>query len=83
MYYYLKKIGDNMNKKGFTLVEVLAVIVILGILSSFVVPSVFKMIKNAKENSFNTLIDSIEENAKLYVSRHRDEVENYLDSSNF
>jgi prepilin-type N-terminal cleavage/methylation domain-containing protein len=73
----------SLNKKGFTLVELLAVIVILGILATLLVPSIFKMVRNAKENSYNVLIESFEENAKLYVSRHRDEIENYLDQYNY
>jgi prepilin-type N-terminal cleavage/methylation domain-containing protein len=72
-----------MNKKGFTLVELLAVIVILGILSTFLVPSIFKMVKNAKEKSYNVLIGSFEENARLFTSRHRDEIESYLDQYNY
>ena len=72
-----------MNKKGFTLVELLAVIVILVILSALVVPSVFKMVRNAKENSYEVLIDSFENNARLYVSRHRDEIEAHLDTYNY
>jgi prepilin-type N-terminal cleavage/methylation domain-containing protein len=72
-----------MNKKGFTLVELLAVIVIIGILATFLVPSIFKMVKNAKDKSYNILIGSFEENARLYTSRHRDEIENYLDQYNY
>jgi prepilin-type N-terminal cleavage/methylation domain-containing protein len=70
-------------KKGFTLVELLAVIVILGILATFLVPSIFKMVRSARQNSYNVLMESFEENAKLYTSRHREEIENYLDQYNY
>lgn len=40
------------NKKGFTLVELLAVIVILAIILAIAVPSISDMIKNSKRNAF-------------------------------
>ena len=43
-----------MNKKGFTLVELLAVIAILAILVIIALPNVLKMYNNAKKNSFLT-----------------------------
>ena len=39
------------KKKGFTLVELLAVIVILAIISLIAVPIVLDIINNSKENS--------------------------------
>jgi len=38
----------NARRKGFTIVEVLVVVVILGLLSVFIVPSVFKKLGKAK-----------------------------------
>ena len=43
-----------MNKKGFTLVELLAVIAILAILVIIALPNVLKMFNDAKKNSFLT-----------------------------
>ena len=43
-----------MKKKGFTLVELLAVIAILAILVIIALPNVLKMYNNAKKNSFLT-----------------------------
>ena len=37
-----------MNKKGFTLVELLAVLVIMGIIITIALPSVFKISSNMK-----------------------------------
>lgn len=46
--------SDNMNKKGFTLVEVLAVIVILAIIMIIVVPNVFEAL-NAGKNKISDI----------------------------
>ncbi len=40
------------NKKGFTLIELLAVIVILSILILLAMPSVLRIMENAKKNTF-------------------------------
>jgi len=45
-----------MNKKGFTLVELLAVIAILAILVIIAIPNVMKMFNDAKKSSFETEI---------------------------
>ena len=41
-----------MNKKGFTLVELLAVIALIGILSLMAVPNVISSINNSRKNAF-------------------------------
>ena len=43
-------------KKGFTLVELLAVITLLGLLSLIVVPVVDKIIKDNKEKLYQTML---------------------------
>jgi type IV pilus assembly protein PilA len=48
------------NKKGFTLVELLAVIVILAVILAIAVPSISSMMNNAKKSSF-------EDNVKLII----------------
>lgn len=42
----------NINKKGFTLVELLAVIVILAVLALVVMPNATRLMENARKNSF-------------------------------
>ncbi len=48
-----------LNRKGFTLVELLAVIAILAILVIIALPNVMGMFNTAKENSFKTEIKEI------------------------
>ena len=47
------------NKKGFTLTELLAVIVILAIIIAIAVPSYMKIKKNIDENNYNNKINLI------------------------
>ena len=58
-----------MNKKGFTLVELLAVIAILAILIIIALPNVLKMLNDAKKNSFLTEAKTVySEVSKKYIS---------------
>ena len=53
-----------MNKKGFTLVELLAVIAILAILVIVALPNVLGMFNNAKKNTFTTEVKQVAKSAK-------------------
>ena len=53
-----------MNKKGFTLVELLAVIAILAIMVIIALPNVLEMFNDAKENTFYTEVESIYKQAQ-------------------
>ncbi len=58
-----------MNKKGFTLVELLAVIAILAILVIIALPNVLSMFNQAKKDTFLTETKNIyKEIAKKYIS---------------
>ena len=58
-----------MNKKGFTLVELLAVIAILAILVIIALPNVIKLYNNAKKNTFLTEAKTIyKEAANKYIT---------------
>ena len=55
-----------MNKKGFTLVELLAVIAILAILVIIALPNVLKMFNDSKKNSF---INEVREVFKIFKAK--------------
>ncbi|KGP90925.1 hypothetical protein N780_02830 [Pontibacillus chungwhensis BH030062] len=61
----LKKFRQLMNKdeKGFTLVELLAVIVILGIIAAIAIPSIANVVENSKKDS---LIRTAEQAVEAY-----------------
>ncbi len=56
-----------MNKKGFTLVELLATLVILGIIMSIVLISTTGGFKNAKNKTEDVFIGTIEDALEIYL----------------
>lgn len=64
----------KLNNKGFTLVEILAVVVILGLLLALMYPNINKIIKQNKEKNYEKLETSIESSTKLYISDHKYEI---------
>ena len=63
-------------KKGFTLIEMLAVIVILAIISLIIFPEVNKVIKNSKQKSYNTQIQNLVDATKKLVVDNTDYLPN-------
>lgn len=63
-----------MKKDGFTLVELLAVVVIIGITYLIIFPSVTSFIDKSKEKSYNIQVDLIEKASKKWVIDNTDEL---------
>lgn len=59
-------------KKGFTLIEVIAVIVILGIIGLIAVPISNSAVKRSKEKLYNEQIDKIISACKNYILENDD-----------
>ena len=59
-----------MKKRGFTLVELLAVIVILGVVFLFIVPRLSTLIKKGEKNQKDILEERVLIAAKEYVSNY-------------
>lgn len=66
-----------MNKKGFTLVEILAAITLLAILATLTINVSVKRINETKEKGLETLIKSIELAAKNYVIENSEKIESF------
>lgn len=60
-----------MNKKGFTLVELLATIAIMGIMSGIAIMGVGRIIKKSRINYYKAEKNMIEIAAKNYFADHR------------
>jgi general secretion pathway protein G len=59
-------------KRGFTLVEILIVVVILGILAAIVVPQFTQASTEAKRNSLSSNLQSLRSQIELYKVQHND-----------
>ena len=64
LHYNLNRIGDTMKQKGFTLVELIAVVAILGLIALVVYPAVGSVIRNAREETYKDQVDVIIKAAK-------------------
>lgn len=59
-----------MNKKGFTIAELIAVILILGTIVVLVVPSITSSSSDTQKKMFENKIEYIETQAVLYANSH-------------
>lgn len=60
------------SKKGFTLVEILIVVIILGILAAIVIPQFTNASEDARKSSLTSQLQTIRSQVELYKLQHRD-----------
>ena len=74
-----------MNKKGFTLVELLAVIAILGIMAIIALPNVLKIFKSSTDEIMKNQETQVSDAAELYVKDYctRKISDEYICSNNY
>ena len=70
-----------MNRRGFTLIEVLAVIVVLGLLVVIIAPVVNNLLGDSEDALYNKQVDSIVKASKKYMVEHSELLPDIYDSS--
>src|SRR4029450_2826158 len=60
------------SRKGFTLIEILIVVIILGILAAIVIPQFTNASKEAKLSSLVTMVQSLRSQIALFKLQHND-----------
>jgi prepilin-type N-terminal cleavage/methylation domain-containing protein len=70
----MKRINPVRNQKGFTLIEIIAVLIILGVLSAVALPRYMDLIANAKNSAAMAAIaegkSRVNQAAAGYILRH-------------
>lgn len=61
-------------KKGFTLVELIAILTILALIGLIIIPTVSSMIKNGNEDLCETQVKILEDSVKMWASKNIDQL---------
>ena len=70
------------NRKGFTLIELIAVILIIGIIAIILVPPVLKIMENSRQKAFLTDVNNLLEMATVDTQKNNYEYLSYQISEN-
>lgn len=60
------------NKKGFTLVELIGVIILIGLIALIAIPSVDYIITKTKDNAYNRIKDTIKDGLRNWVTDNKE-----------
>src|SRR5688500_4170741 len=65
-------------KKGFTLVEILIVVIILGILAAIVIPQFTNASQDARRSSVASVVQTVRSQIELFKLQHGDQLPNIV-----
>ena len=68
----------NVRSSGFTLVEILIVVIILGILAAIVIPQFTSASQDARKNSLTSQLQTLRSQIELYKLQHLDQLPTVL-----
>lgn len=63
-----------MNKKGFTLIEMIGVIIIMALILMIIFPATSKLLKDNEEKRFDYYYDIVTKGSDVYASSRRDDL---------
>ena len=69
------------STRGFTLVEILIVVIILGILAAIVIPQFTNASQDARKNSLTSQLQTIRSQVELYKLQHQDKLPNVVSAT--
>src|SRR6266496_2043427 len=69
------------RKSGFTLVEILIVVIILGILAAIVIPQFTNASQDARESALLSQLQTLRSQIELYKLQHLDKLPNLVGAS--
>ena len=67
----MSKLKRLQNNSGFTLIEIIAVLVILGVLAALAVPRYVDLENNAKQKAVDTVVSEINARESLTWANHK------------
>src|SRR5438067_3173990 len=70
----MRTVVRRTRKGGFTLVEILIVVIILGILAAIVIPQFTSASQDARKNSLTSQLQTIRSQIELYKLQHLDKL---------
>jgi general secretion pathway protein G len=68
----------NRSRKGFTLVEILIVVIILGILAAIVIPQFTNASQDARRSALASTVQSVRSQIELFKLQHGDTLPNLV-----
>ena len=68
----MKTVIRTKSRKGFTLVEILIVVIILGILAAIVIPQFTNASEDARKGNMKSQLQTLRSQIELFKLQHRD-----------
>src|SRR5688572_30068329 len=70
----MRTVVRHRRQRGFTLVEILIVVIILGILAAIVIPQFTSASQDARKNSLTSQLQTLRSQIELYKLQHLDQL---------
>src|SRR5436309_12266584 len=68
----IQKIRTRRSQRGFTLVEILIVVIILGILAAIVIPQFTNASNDARKSNLSSQLQTLRAQIELYKLQHKE-----------